>query len=368
MELQNTSVREFAKKVNNKTFICFGASKMPEEFCEWYDEYHFEKQIRFIVDNDNRKWGQNKPICGVSIPIVSIDYLVENIRDDEVLLITSRYYYDIIEQLEKIEKLQGHKCFVFPLMELEHHEFTVDKRTDSIQIPKLIHYCWFGGGEKPPLNQACIDSWKKYCPDYEIIEWNPSNCDMEINPYVSEAYHECRQWGAVSDYFSVKVLYEHGGIYLDTDVQLLNNIDVFLYNKAFASFDSTNGMVNFGSGAGSVRGNFLFKEIQNEYEGLHFLNQDGTRNDAANYIYQTRILKKYGLKLDNSLQYLDDISIYPSECFCPYDLRSGETTITDNTYGIHQFDGSWWDPERKNVYKKQQMHSKELLSRLERPE
>ena len=368
MILKNTTIQKFFQIVKDSSFVCFGASKMPQELCEWYTEFEFQKKIRFIADNDKTKWHTDKEIQGYNIPVISPAEFVENTNENEVILITSRYYYDIIEQLQSIKKLERNVCYVFPLMELEHSRFEVTKRTSQMIIPKKIHYCWFGGGAKPKLNQACIDSWKKYCPDYEIIEWNPQNCDMEINSYVSEAYHKCKQWGAVSDYFSVKILYEHGGIYLDTDVQLLKNIDIFLCNLAFASFDSTNGMINFGSGAGTVPGNMLFKEIQNEYEDLHFLNPDGSRNDAANYIYQTRIIRKYGLRLDNSKQYLDNISIYPSECFCPYDLRSGKTNMTSNTYGIHQFDGSWWDAERKKVYSKQQQYSMSILRRIEENE
>ncbi len=364
MVVKNTTIKGFANALKGDSFVCFGASKMVQEFCEWHNEYHFEKRIRYIGDNDSSKWRQSKTIAGTDILIVSPKEFVSNIASGEIILITTRFYYEIIQQLENIEAIKDNECYIFPLFELEHPEFEVTKRSSKRLIPKKIHYCWFGGGKKPKLNQDCIDSWKRHCPEYEIVEWNKDNCDMEINPYVSEAYHRCQQWGAISDYFSVKALYEEGGVYFDTDVQLIKNIDVFLHHPAFASFDSTNGMVNFGSGAGSIPGNLIFKEIQNEYEDLHFLNPDGSRNDAANYIYQTKILKRYGLKLNNARQDLENISIFPSSCFCPYDLRSGKTEITKNTYGIHQFDGSWWDADRKKVFERQQGYSFKLLEEI----
>lgn len=356
-------MQQFVKQTKRKKFICFGASKMPQEMCEWYSDYHLENQIEFVVDNDSKKWGKNIRLGKRDITIRGVDYLVKNHTEGLDILVTSRYYYEIVEQLDSMSELDQVHCYIFPLFELEKHEFQIEERTADL-IPRIIHYCWFGGGEKPLLNQKCIDSWKKHCPEYTIMEWTPDNCDMHINEYVEEAFFKCKQFGACADYFSVKRLYEYGGIYMDIDVELLQNIDVFLSNKAFASFDSTNGMINFGSGAGCAPKHPIMNHIREEYEDIHFLNGDGSRNDAANYVYQTMVLKEYGLKLDNSMQLLGDITIYPSECFCPYDMRTGITQITKNTYGIHHFNGSWWDEERTRVFKRQQMEATTLLKRM----
>ena len=104
-------------------------------------------------------------------------------------------------------------------------------------IPKKIHYCWVGGNSKPPLVKKCIQSWKKYCPDYEIIEWNESNYDISKNIYMKQAY-EAKKWAFVTDYMRLDIIYEHGGIYLDTDVELIKNIDDLLSNEAFAGIES----------------------------------------------------------------------------------------------------------------------------------
>jgi len=142
------------------------------------------------------------------------------------------------------------------------------------KIPKVIHYCWFGGNEKSKLIKKCIDSWKKYCPDYEIKEWNESNFDIEINNYVKEAY-EAKKWAFVSDYARLWIVYNYGGIYLDTDVELIKSLDNLLNYKAY--FGSEDGkLINTGLGFGAIKDNEFVKKIKDDYEYIHFIKDDGT--------------------------------------------------------------------------------------------
>ena len=141
------------------------------------------------------------------------------------------------------------------------------------KIPKVIHYCWFGKNPLPELAVKCINSWKKYCPDYEIIEWNENNFDLNSVTYVKEAY-EAKKWAFITDYVRLFVLYEYGGVYMDTDVELLKPIDSFLTLDAFSGFESSNAVP---TGIISSRKNFKFiKELLDYYNDKHFKNDDGT--------------------------------------------------------------------------------------------
>ncbi len=130
-------------------------------------------------------------------------------------------------------------------------------------IPKVIHYCWFGGGEKSRLMKKCIKSWKKYCPDYEIIEWNEDNFDVNGIEFTKGAYN-AKKWAFVTDYARLDIIYKHGGIYLDTDVELLKPLDELLKYKGFFGFEEM-GMVNTGVGFGAEKGNLLVKQMRDDY-------------------------------------------------------------------------------------------------------
>lgn len=207
-------------------------------------------------------------------------------------------------------------------------------------IPKIIHYCWFGGKEKPEGVKKCIDSWKKYCPDYEIIEWNESNYDVSKNKYMYEAY-QAKKWGFVPDFARLDIIYENGGIYLDTDVEIIKSLDSLLDNKCYMGFED--GVhVNPGLGFGAVKHNVMIKKIMDEiYGSLSFLNADNTYNTIPSPNYNTKFLLKHGLKQNNTLQNVSGITIYPTEYLCPKDYNTFKIQTTNNTYSIHHFDMSW---------------------------
>ena len=208
-------------------------------------------------------------------------------------------------------------------------------------IPKVIHYCWFGRGEKNELAKKCIESWKKYCPDYKFKEWNEDNFDINSNQYVKEAY-ENKKWAFVTDYVRLYALYNEGGVYMDTDVEIIKSIDAFLVNHAFSSFESIN-KIPTGLMA-SEKYNVWIKDLLREYDELHFVKDDGSFDLTPNGERITNLSKKeYGLIRNNKLQYLknNSVVIYPLDYFCAKDTKTGVVTITDNTYSIHHFSGSW---------------------------
>jgi hypothetical protein len=204
-------------------------------------------------------------------------------------------------------------------------------------IPKVIHYCWFGKGELSPLIKKCISSWRKYCPDYEIIEWNETNFDIDSNIWTREAY-EKKKYAFVSDYVRLYVLYKHGGIYLDTDVELTQNIDKFLVHQAFSGFENDRYAIT--GIIGSAPKNEIILKFLKYYDGLHFVNKDGSLNDLPNVRFMTEILKGLGLEIVNKYQLINGFSIYPRTYFCPIDAN-GNRSFSNNTYCIHHFTSSW---------------------------
>ena len=220
-------------------------------------------------------------------------------------------------------------------------------------IPKKIHYCWFGGKPLNQLGEKCLASWKKYFPDYEIMEWNESNFDVNCCQYVREAY-EAKKWAFVSDYARFKILYEQGGIYFDTDVEVIKSFDDILAKGNFMGCENEVSALNPGLGLAVAPGLGLIKEILEDYEKASFLNSDGSLNLTTIVTRTTTILKRYGLQNVNKIQTVAEINIYPKEFFCPIDLTTGKIEITPNTYSIHRYAGSWESKEnlfRGRVYR-----------------
>ena len=167
-------------------------------------------------------------------------------------------------------------------------------------IPKTIHYCWFGRGELTTKAKKCIQSWKKYCPDYEIIEWNEDNFDINQNEYTKKLYTE-KKFAFLSDYARLKIVYEQGGIYLDVDVEIVKSFDDLLTNKAYFGFES-NEYANTGAGFGAEKGNRAVKILLEQYDQL----LDGTKDVIGCPILNTQGLVQLGLKLNGELQELED--------------------------------------------------------------
>lgn len=214
-------------------------------------------------------------------------------------------------------------------------------------IPKIINYCWFGGNKKSKLIEKCIKSWKKYCPDYEIIEWNENNFDININKYVREAYDN-KKWAFVSDFARLYVVYQNGGIYLDTDVELIKSLDELLeYDLFLASENDV--LINTGLGFGATKNNKIIKKIIDSYKDIPFVKTDTKELDLTPCTDRnTETLKEiFGNISDILGQELDNKSIFLSkEYFCPFNAITGEMRKTDNTFGIHWFNASW---RSKNV-------------------
>lgn len=214
-------------------------------------------------------------------------------------------------------------------------------------IPKTIHYCWFGGNPLPELAVKCIESWKKYCPDYEIIEWNESNFDINCCDYVREAY-DAKKWAFVSDVARLYVLVTYGGIYMDTDVEVLQPLDRLLEFEGVSGFESKD-RIPTGLMA-CEKGHPLFQECLKEYNGIHFIKGPNDFDTTTNVVRITRLCLKYGLKLNGEEQVVEGLTFLPVEYLCPLNNLTGKIHITENTYTIHWFNGSWLNElERKSL-------------------
>ena len=212
-------------------------------------------------------------------------------------------------------------------------------------IPKIIHYCWFGGNPLPKLAKRCIASWRKFLPDYEIKEWNESNFDVNIISYTAEAY-KAKKYAFVSDYARFWILYKYGGLYFDTDVEVIKPMDDIIARGPFMGCQNTAGKGATTLGVNPGLG--LYKEILEFYSDLSFINKDGSYNQQTVVKYTTDILVKHGLQLTNDIQLVSGVYLYPKDYFNPKDFVTLEMSITENTRSIHHFDGSWL-PANKRI-------------------
>lgn len=224
-------------------------------------------------------------------------------------------------------------------------------------IPKKIHYVWLGRGEKSDLTKKCIESWKKYLADYEIIEWNEDNFDINSNQYLKEAYDN-KKYAFASDYIRLAVLYKYGGIYMDTDVEVIKNLDCFLNNRGFVGFENDSAILT--AVIGSEAKNEWLKSLLDEYNNISFVDKYGNFDLTTNVVRTTNnMVKNHDLQLNNKYQNLGNITVYPIDYFSPKNWNTGELVITDNTYAIHYFDGSWYsEVEKKQIVKKKKLIEK----------
>lgn len=215
-------------------------------------------------------------------------------------------------------------------------------------IPKILHYCWFGRGKPPKLFKKCMKSWKKFCPDYQIMLWNEDSFDVTQFQYVSEAYSK-RKFAFVADFVRLYALVTVGGVYVDSDVEIVGSIDPFLNEKAFSGFESKTGVPT--GIMGSEKGFPLFSELLHYYDGKHFLDKNGNCDTTTNVTIITNELTKRGLKLDNTKQVIDGFALFPKDVFCPLNpFGSGTNDFSEQTVCIHHFASSWVPkPERRRA-------------------
>lgn len=336
----------------DKSIICFGAGKVLRGFFSKYKEYHLEDKVIAIADNNEAKHGESICIGEKMVPIISLKELMQ--MKNICVVITCADFIEIYKQLDSYHELKDTLCFVPYYIYSETNLFEDQMRkypesfriTEKPQIPKKIHYCWFGKNPLPEKNKLWIESWKRNCPDYEIIEWNESNYDITQNKYMHDAYIT-KKWGFVPDYARLDIIYTHGGIYLDTDVEVVRNLDDLLYQEAFAGVDGSH-FVSLGLGFGARKGNQLIKRLRDEYDNVHFMDEKGNIDLTAAPTLQGPIFEKLGFKRNGEQQFIGGMTIYPEKVLAAKCNYTGRIMPTPNTYAIHHYDASWVPVAAKN--------------------
>lgn len=346
-----------AWSAGGRKIVAFGAGKFLENFCKKYSNYGLEHHIERIIDNNSNIIGSYKRIGVCDIPVVNIMDGMKSLGEDGIILISTLHLKDVLAQLASYDVHKvvflGFVIDKFIERDLKNEDVKYDVVSDTdFNIPKVIHYCWFGKGKLPDRYREWMSSWKKFCPDYEVVEWNESNYDVHKNRYMSEAY-EAKKWGFVSDYARLDIIYTYGGIYLDTDVEVIRSFDGLLHQKAFAGLQF-DGRVALGLGFGSVPGNDIIRVLRDDYNAHSFIKQDGSFNLTTCPTYQTAILRKYGLQLRDEFQLrgevqcLKDINIYPPVFFTPMTIYARKIVRNQKfSFSIHHYDGSWVDDKKK---------------------
>lgn len=373
MQLRNTDYTSLVKKVkeNDSRIIVYGAGMIGQIIVPYLvRKYNLYSHIDCFIDIDKRKKGQKIYIDNYIYEIKNTDYLEEN-KDNQIILITNSKYSKVLEFLDNIQTLESTDGYIVPIMQLHEIEennncIIIEKKYKTQLIPKKIHYCWFGKKEMPQFLCSCINSWREKCPDYEIIEWNEDNYDINRHEFTKEAYTNGK-YGFVTDVARLDILYENGGIYLDTDVTLLKNLDNCLYQEGFIGTEKW-GNINSGGGCGFMKEQAMLKKLIDYRENFQFMMSDGSLNIETNGVYESKPFLDAGFRPDNTLQEIEGVTIYPSYVNHPYDYMSCETHLRNATMSVHHFFGGWMEEEDRKNRRKTQEEYKCIINRIEKTE
>lgn len=228
-------------------------------------------------------------------------------------------------------------------------------------IPKVIHYCWFGGKPLPPEVEKCMRSWRKHCPDYEIRRWDESNFDVTAHPFMKAAY-EAKAWAFVSDYARLKVVFDHGGIYLDTDVELRGSLDSLLDNTCYAGMQQVDRVVNTGLGFGAQAGSAVVAAWLHQYD-IHSFDNEKRDTLACPYL-NTRALEPLGYQVTDQIQFLPGITVYPPRYFDPISPGDAKNLLCSETVSIHRYNASWQSPAKRFKRRLRQLIGEERVMKL----
>lgn len=289
------------------------------------------------------------PVNGKEIRLVSTESFARLDYKEYVLLIMPVFFLDIVKQVDRLEIFDKVPAYIYAfLMNMDEGEAFQIRHTEEMRIPKLIHYCWFGGSPIPDSYQKNIESWKKYCPDYEILQWNESNYDIRKNQFMYQAYQR-KGWAYVSDYARKDIIYSCGGIYFDTDVEVLKPLDDLLHNEFFMGMDDV-ANINTGSGFGAVKGNGLIKELRDDYEGQVYVDDSGRIVGRVCGVYETAVMVRHGYRPENKCQPIEGGCVFPREILCPISWIGMSDAYTDRTLTVHKYDDLLNTPlQRKEI-------------------
>lgn len=335
------ALEAFKSRLGKRRVFCFGAGIQGMRIGEYIIDWRLGEHLAGFIDN--AKAGQTAILDYRAFPIVSLQSLQGRLGRGDLIFITALAYEEIYRQLEaagawlnEVEVTSSAELARY-ILENSDYPGIVRNHTQPV-IPKKIHYVWVGG-KMPDSVRENIAAWQRLCPDYEIIEWNEKNYDMGKVPYMKEAY-ESGLYGYVPDYLRLDVVYEQGGIYLDTDIELVRNLDDLLYQDCFGCVDGTLTW-NAGSGFGARPGAEILRQARDYYQNLHFRRADGTIDRRSCNSHQYEMLRKMGYRVTDKFQTFGDMNIYPM-IFQGHEGMTGLNRMTEKTYWIHHEALSWF--------------------------
>lgn len=324
---------------HNKTLLCFGSGSYFQIMYYDFRSSNTDFRVEGVIDSNEEKIGKSLQIGVDVIPIMSLSYVCANYKPEDIaVLITTAFHQEVLAQLRQIpffDDVEIHSYYEIKKNCTPEYSVLSTSLPNPV-IPKRIHYCWFGGTPMPAHLQREVDNWHRLCPDYEFICWNETNYDVYKNAYTAEAYQN-KRWAHLPDYVRLDVVHSHGGIYMDTDVELLQPLDRLRCNEAFFGAEVSGG-INEGSGFGAVAGHPFVRDLMRIYEEL----------EVGNPLLRTTSLGKEikafhekGYVNNGKFQVLDGVAIYPYHVLAPMIKETGECMRTQATVGIHHFEGSW---------------------------
>lgn len=368
----NCKIENFERIVETKKIVCFGASRVMQNYYEKYTRWFAEwsDRILFFIDNDTEKWNKEYILGSRAYSVYPASKLNDMFDKDIIIVITTslQYILSICSCLENFSNLDICECFSLALiLNQERIDDTavtplLHAKT-SIINSRTIHTFWFSQDRIPQEYQKCLDSWKRYCPNYEIRIWDSNSYDVTKNEYMYEAFRK-ENWAFVSDYARLDIVYQYGGIYMDMDVEVLRNLDDLLKLQCFFGIDLWN-YIDLGTGFGALKGNSLIKRLLDRYNDLRFCLEDG----SLNRIPQPRLLQDtflaYGYQPKRDSQLINDTAFLSTNLLNVYEGKEflNPYHFSRKEYLVHWHNAGWWSKEEKDERYKLFYEQRELVEK-----
>ena len=340
---------------SKKRIVLYGAGRMIQEMEIELPFLFDEKQSLSVIDGDCRKWNSYISIFNRTVSIENPNRILPKLDAGDAIILTVENFSAMLETIKECCGKTRIAVYLFAIsrkLERDRKKIYVDKEShidigDIEMIPRKIHYFWVGKNPIPNHLMENVKRWRLLCPDYEIVLWNEENLNLEECRYAFQAYQRGK-YGFVPDYFRLKVIYEHGGIYLDTDVELIKPLDSLLSLGGFAGFEDSD-HVAFGLGFGARKGLPVLKEMYEEYLNVNFVDDRGELNLKSSPAYQTEVLKKYGLVADGHMQQVAGMTIFPMNYLAGQSYRTGLNYIDNHTISVHHYEAGWLSANDLNI-------------------
>lgn len=341
--IQNKNLQQLIELLKSREVLCFGTGNQGKRAALLFENWNVRNHLLGYIDNDPQKQGSDINIDGNSYHVYSLSDAMKKFDGKPILvLVTCLAYKSIFQQLQEtcadcaweymaIDEVADSE------LQISHYDAII-RESEKPLIPKKIHYAWLGG-EMPGNLKENIAHWKTLCPDYEFYEWNENNYDVTKNPYMKQTFKK-KMWGFVPDYMRLDVIYEHGGIYLDTDIEMIKKPDALLYQNCFGCVDASL-VMNLGSGFGAVPHHPMIRKLRDYYDDVSFVRNDGSIDDTSCNTHSHRVLKKYGVRIDDTLQNVGGMNIYPM-IIQGASQYTRTHRVTEQTFWVHYGNMSWF--------------------------